>query len=149
LRSDELEVRFSTNARPRVERLEARGNAVYEQGTPGVTNGPATHRRMTAPVLAANADPATGELAELTADGGVLVEDTGHQATGDRAVYTRATDVLKLTGKTVLETAQVIITESPEVYWSRAEKKFIAREPCVIRVKPEALKQAGELQKLP
>jgi hypothetical protein len=43
----------------------------------------------------------------------------------------------------------VIFTESPEVYWSRAEKRFVAREPCVIKVKSEALKRVGESQKLP
>lgn len=31
LQSDELELRFSTNARPSIERLEARRNVIYEQ----------------------------------------------------------------------------------------------------------------------
>ncbi len=149
LQSDELELRFSTNAPPRVERLAARRNVIYEQGTPGVTNGPAIYRRMTARTLTADADPATGKLGELVADGDVKLEEPDTWATGDRAVYTRVTDTFKLTGKTVLETSQVIITESPEVYWSQAEKKFVAREPCVIKVKPAALKHAGESQKLP
>ena len=149
LQSDEMELRFSTNSRPSIERLEARRNVIYEQGIPGVTNGPAIYRRMTARTIAADADPATGKLGELVADGGVKIEEPGTQATGDRAVYTSATDTFKLTGKTTLETPQVIFTESPEVYWSRAQKKFVAREPCVIKVKSEALKRAGESQKLP
>lgn len=149
LQSDELELRFSTNAPPRVARLEARRNVIYEQGTPGVTNGPAIYRRMTARTLAADADPATGKLGQLVADGDVKLDEPDTRATGDRAVYTHGTDTFTLTGKTVLETSQVIITESPEVYWSQAEKKFVAREPCVIKVKPAALKRAEESQKLP
>ena len=159
LQSDELELRFSTNARPSVERLEARRNVIYEQGTPGVTNGPTVFRRMTARTLTATADPATGQLNELVADGGVKLEEPGTAATGDRAVYGRAADSFKLTGKTVLETPQAIFTESPEVYWSRVDKKFSAREPCVIKVKAEALKseaiksealkRIGESPKLP
>jgi len=149
LQSDELELRFSTNSTPRVERLEARRNVIFEQGTLGVTNGAAIYRRMTARTIAADADPATSKLGELVADGDVKIEEPGTQATGDRAVYTTATDTFKLTGKTVLETPQVIFTESPEVYWSRAEKRFVAREPCVIKVKSEALKRVGESQKLP
>ncbi len=149
LQSDELELWFSTNATPRVDRLEARLNVIYEQGTPGVTNGPAIHRRMTARRLAADTDPATGKLGELVVDGGVKLDEPGTQATGDRATYTSATDTFKLTGNTVLETPQVVITESPEVFWSRAQNKFLAREPCVIRSKPGALKRLGESQKLP
>ena len=149
LQSDEMALRFSTNAPPHVERLEARRNVIYEQGTPGVTNGPEIYRRMTAHTLAADADPATHKLGELAADGDVKLEAPGIRATGDRAVYTPATDTFKLTGKTVLETPEVIFTESPEVYWSQSEKKFRAREPCVIKVKSEALKRAGDSQKLP
>ena len=149
LQSDELTLQFSTNNPPRVERMEARQNVIYEQGMPGVTNGPAAFWRMTARTLTAAADPASGKPGEFVADGGVKIEQPGTEATGDRAVYTRSTDSLKLTGKTVLETPEVVFTESPEVYWSRTAKKFIAREPCVIKVKPAALKRAGELQKLP
>ena len=68
---------------------------------------------------------------------------------GDRAVYTSATDTFRLTGKTVLDMPDMTITESPEVYWSRAQKRFVARAPYVIKVKSAALKQAGESQKLP
>ena len=149
LQSDELELWFSTNKPPRVKRLEARKNVIYEQGTPGITNGPAIYRRMTSRTLNADADPATGKLGELVADGGVVLDEPGTRATGDRAVYTRATDTFKLTGKTILETPEVIFTESPEVYWSQTKKQFIAREPCVIKVKSAALKRAGESQKLP
>src|SRR5204863_3574686 len=117
----------------RVERLEARQNVVYEQGTPGETNRAAGYKRMTARRLAADADPATDKLGALVADGGVKVEEPGTQATGDRVVYTTATDTFKLTDNTVLETPEVVFTESPEVYWSRAQKKFVAREPCVIK----------------
>ncbi len=149
LQSEEMELRFSTNSPPRVERLEARQNVIFEQGTPGETNRAAIYRRMTARTIVAATDLATDKLREVVADGDVKIEEPGTQATGDRAVYTTATDTFKLTGKTVLETPQVIFTESPEVYWSRAEKRFVAREPCVIKVKSEALKRAGESQKLP
>lgn len=149
LQSDELALRFSTNATPRVERLEARHNVVYEQGKPGGTNGPAIYRRMTARTITADTDSATGKLGELVADGGVKLTEPGTQATGDRAVYTSATDTFRLTGKTVLDTPDMTITESPEVYWSRAQKRFVARGPYVIKVKSAALKQAGESQKLP
>lgn len=149
LQSDELELRFSTNSPPRVERLEARRNVIFEQGLPGVTNGPAIYRRMTARTIAADADPATGKLGELVADGGVKLDEPGTQATGDRLVYTTATDTLKLTGNTVLETPDLIFTESPEVYWNRAEKKLVARVPCVMKTKPGGLKRIGESQKLP
>ncbi len=149
LQSDELELRFSTNSPPRVERLEARRNVIFEQGIPGVTNGPAIYRRMTARTIDADADPTTDKLGEVVADGDVKIEEPGTHATGDRAVYTTATDTFKLTGKTILETPEAIFTESPEVYWSRADKKFFAREPCVIKSKPGALKRVGESQKLP
>jgi len=151
LQSDELELRFSTNSPPRVERLEARQNVLYEQGTPGETNRAAIYRRMTmrARTIVANADPATGKLGELVADGGVKVEEPGTEATGDRVAYVGATDTFKLTGHTILETPQMIFTESPEVYWSRAQKKYVAREPFVLKLKPGALKQAGESPKLP
>jgi len=149
LQSDELALRFSTNSPPRVERLEARQNVIYEQGTPGETNRALIYRRMTAPRLAADADPATDKLGVLMADGGVKVEEPGTIATGDRVDYTTATDTLKVTGHTVLEMPDVVFTESPEVYWTRAEKKFVAREPWVMKAKPGALKRAGESPKLP
>jgi len=151
LQSDELSLRFSTNARPSIERLEARRNVVFEQGAPGMTNGPATYRRMTAHTLAADAEPVTRKLRELAVDGDVKIEAPDIRASGDRGVYTPAADTFKLTGKTVLETPEMIFTESPEIYWSQAEKKFGAREPYVIKFKgkPDALKRASQSQKLP
>jgi lipopolysaccharide assembly outer membrane protein LptD (OstA) len=116
-----------------------------------VTNGQAIYRRMSARTLTADADAGseTGRLREVVADGSVRIEEPGTLATGDRAVYTRATDTFKLTGQTILEKPEAIFTESPEVSWSRTDKKFFAREPCVIKSKPGALKRVGESQKLP
>jgi hypothetical protein len=150
LQSDEMELWFSTNSPPQVERLAARQNVIYEQGTPGETNRAAIYRRMTTRTLTADADPTTGKLDALVAEGGVKVEEPGTQATGDRAVYTSATDTLKLAGgNTVLDTPEATITETPEIYWNRAEGRFGARSPYLIKVKSEALKRAGESQKLP
>ena len=59
LQSEEMELRFSTNSPPRVERLEARQNVIFEQGLPGVTNGAAIYRRMTARTIVAATDSAT------------------------------------------------------------------------------------------
>ena len=90
-------------------------------------------------------------MRELAVDGDVKIEAPDIRASGDRGVYTPAADTFKLTGKTVLETPEMIFTESPEIYWSQVEKKFGAREPYVIKFKgkPDALKRAGESQKLP
>ena len=122
---------------------------IYEQGTPGETNRAAIYQRMSARTLVATADPATGQLGELVAEGGVKLEQPGTLATGDRAVYARSTDTFQLTGKTVLETPEAILTESPEISWSPAQKKFVAQAPYVIKVKPETLKRGAESQKLP
>lgn len=95
---------------------------------------------MTARRLAADADPATGKLGELVADGGVKVEEPGTEATGDRVAYVGATDTFKLTGHTILETPQMIFTESPG-----SGPKPGAKEVCRARaVRVQA--QAGNLE---
>lgn len=147
LRSEKLEVRFGVNGRG-AESLQAVQAVVFEQGVPGVTNGPSMYRRMDANTLAANADAATGEMAELVAEGGVRIEQPGSVARGSRAVYARSTQVLKLLGNPSLETPQVIISEANELMWDNARSTMLGTG-YKSQVKPEALKRAGESPKLP
>jgi lipopolysaccharide export system protein LptA len=146
LRSEKLEVNFAANGRG-AESLRAVQNVVYEQGTAGVTNGPATYRRMDAATLTAQTDAATGDLAELAAEGGVRIEQPGSLARGSRVVYTKSTQILKLLGNPSLETPEVIVSEANELIWDNARSTLIGTG-YKSQVKPEVLKRAEESRKL-
>lgn len=147
LRSDKLEVLFTARSN-RLEAITATDNVAYEQGTTGVTNGPAIYRKMTCRSLAAKADPGSGEPAELVADGGVRIEQPGSEAKAEQAVYNRRTDILKLIGQPVIEMPQGTYTGNRELEWDNGRKTVIGSD-YKITVKPEALKRASESQKLP
>jgi lipopolysaccharide export system protein LptA len=145
LRSDELEVNFAAaDAQP--ESLQARKNVLYEQGTPGVTNGPAIYRKLSTRTLTAHAGPPNGALSDVVAEGEVQVEQPGSMARGERATYTAATDVLELTGTPTLDTPQARITEARTLVWDKAKNRFVATAPYRIMFIPDA-KQALAVQK--
>lgn len=143
LRSDVMEVRFAAG-NPRAEFLEARENVVYEQGTPGVTNGPAAYRRLDTRTLTAQADPITGALSDLVAEGGVRVDQAGRVASGGRATYAGNSGILELTGKPVFEAAELSVTQARTLAWDRVNDRFFATAPFKLKVRTEAFK-SGEL----
>ena len=145
LQSDELEVRFATEA-SQAESLQARKNVVYEQGTSGVTNGPAIYRKLSTRTLTAHAGPPNGALSDLVADGDVRIEQPGSVARGTRATYTAATDFLELTGQPTLDTPQARITEARTLVWDKGKNRFAATAPYKIVFTPDA-KQAQAAKK--
>lgn len=148
LRSDEMEVKFSA-ATNQVESLQARKNVIYEQGLPGVTNGPAIYRKLSARTVTARMDPATGALSHLVAEGDVQVEQPGNMATSGRATYTAATDLLELTDSPRVETPQMILTGARTLFWDKGKDRFMGTGPFRIQLKPEAVRRAGEQLKTP
>lgn len=152
LHSDKLKVAFAPGG-GRLEAISAADNVVFEQGTVGVTNGPAIYRRMTCQSLTATADPASGEPTELVAAGGVQIQQPGSEARGTRAVYNRTADVVKLIGDPpTVETPQMIYTGGREVEWDNRNHKVIGTGYRIVpkqEFKPEFLKQTLESSKLP
>lgn len=143
LRSEILEVRFGEDLQ-QFESIRAVDNVVYEQGTLGVTNGPATYRKLNARTITSQSTSATNGLADLVAEGGVTVEQPGSVARGERANYASATQVLELTGKPTLETPELFITEARLLVWDRAQGRLAARPPYKITVRAEVLPEARE-----
>lgn len=152
LQSEMLEVRFIAQSN-RLDAITATGNVVYEMGAKGITNGPAAYSKMTCRSLAAKADPATGEPTELVADGDVRITQPGSEALGNRVVYNRLTDVVKLFGDPpIIETPQLTYTGGREVEWDNRNHKVIGTGYRIVpkqEFKPEFLKKAAESQKLP
>jgi len=148
LRSDTFEIRSGTNANS-VESIRAVQNVVYEQGTPGVTNGPNAYRQLTTSLLTARTDPATGALSDLLAEGGVRIEQIGSLAMGDRATYTAATDRFVVSGKPTLETPQMTITDARTLVWDKAKNRFSATAPYKIRFRTDSLSKSVEKLKEP
>ncbi len=146
LRCGELEVRLAADRR-HAESLQARHTVICERGTIGVTNGPAEYTRMDSETLTARANPATGELVDLTAGGGVCVQQADGEVRGEKAVYTRADQVLKLIGQSVIDRPEAIYTSRQGLAWHIATKRVIGNYDS-IRFKEEVLKRADELQKL-
>ena len=147
LGSDMLEVLFTQSNR--LEAITATGNAIYEQGIVGVTNGPTVYSKLTCRSIVAKADAASGEPEELIASGQVRIQQPGSEARGDQAVYNRKTDVLKLTGNPpVIETPQATYTGGREVLWDNGRRTAIGTGYQIV-LKPDFLKQAAESQKLP
>jgi len=146
LRTDELEVRIAKDGR-HAETLEARQNVVYEQGVAGVTNGANAHVRMIAEKLLAKADPRTSDLTELIATGGVRLTQTDTVATGERAVYTRGDELLKLSGDPQIKTADATFNSERELVWDNARRTAVGSD-YKITVNPETLKRVEESQKL-
>jgi len=134
LRSDVLEIRFGTNAH-QVEMIQARTNVVFEQGTPGVAKGTNAYRKLLTRTLTVRSDSPGGELSGLLADRDVRVEQPGSVAKGERAIYTKATDLLELTGNPTLETPQVIITDARTLVWNKVNNGFSATAPYKIKLR--------------
>lgn len=145
LRSDTFEIRFGTNAND-VESIQARQNVVYEQGSPGMTNGPNVHRKLTATTLTALTDPATGELASLLAEGNVQIEQPRVLGKGERAAYNTATDIFELTGNPTLKTPELIFTKAQKLSWHRRTNRYYATGPYAMVV-PEGAKRVRESAK--
>ncbi len=148
LRSEELEVKFAS-ASNQAESLQARKNVVYEQGLPGVTNGPAVYRKLTTHTLTARSDANTGVLLNLVAEGDVQIEQPGSQARGGRATYTAATDFLELTDHPSLETPQLIITDAQSLFWDKAKGRYTGTGMFKIKFKPAVVRQTGGKLKTP
>jgi lipopolysaccharide export system protein LptA len=147
LRSEVLEVRFADTGSG-VENILAAGNITYEQGIVGVTNGPAIYRKLSCRTLTAQGDQASGELSELVADGNVRIEQPGSEASGDKMVYNRGTEILKLMGQPRIEAPQAIYTSQQELVWDNA-RRTVNGTDYKITFKPETLKRAADSQKIP
>jgi lipopolysaccharide export system protein LptA len=148
MRCGELEVRIAADGR-QAESLQARQNVVCERGVIGVTNGPAEriYTRMDCETLTANANPASGDLEDLVAGGGVQLQRVGVTANGDKAVYTRADQLLKLLGNAVVESPEMI-------YKGRVLTYNIVTEQVVgnydsVRSNPGFLNELEKSKKLP
>lgn len=147
LRGDTFEIRFAAETN-RVESLRAVRNVVYEQGTPGLTNGPDAHRKLSTRLLTARTDPVSGGLADLMAEGDVRIEQAGSLATGERAAYSAARDSFEVTGQPTLTTPQMVITDARSLVWDKARNRFAATAPYRIRLESANLKQPlGRLEK--
>lgn len=146
LRSDTLEVRFGEDLQ-QMESIRAVDHVVYEQGTPGVTNGPAVYRKLTARTITSQSSSATNGLSDLVAEGEVQVEQADYVGRGDRATYTADTQVLELTGRPTLETPELIITEARTLVWNRDKGRLAATPPYKITIRAAALPEEPELLK--
>lgn len=149
MRCAELEVRLAANKR-HAESIQARHQVICERGLVGVTNGPADtlYTRMESETLTAHIDPATEELVDLAAGGGVRLKRSELTAQGDKAVYTRADQLLKLLGQSVIDSPEAIYTSSQGLTWHIATEQVVGSYDS-IRFKPTALKRAEELPTLP
>jgi lipopolysaccharide export system protein LptA len=142
LRSDVLEVRFGTNGH-QLESIQAWENVICEQGIPGVTEGTNVYRKLITRTLKAESDSLGGALSRLAAEGGVQIEQPGNIAKGERAIYTKATDLLEMTGTPTLETPQVIIIDARTLVWDKANNGFSATAPYKIKLRLDALKKVS------
>ncbi len=147
VRSDALELQFAarsaaseTSSAARLETITARGRVFCERGRAGVTNGAAMHRRLSARTLSARADPATGALTTLIAEGDVVMDQPAGRARGGRAVYEAATGVLELSESPELETPQVHVTGAHALVWDRAHDRYAMRGPFKARIRAGAVR---------
>jgi lipopolysaccharide export system protein LptA len=125
LRSDALEVQLAADRR-HAESVVASNHVFFEQGSPGVTNGPAAYRTLAARSLTTQPSPQPGQSADLVADGEVQYDEPGAVARGDHATYNAATDIMNLTGQPYLETPQLITTSASVLSWHRAKNHVSA-----------------------
>lgn len=126
LRCETMALHFVTNS-SHVERMEAKDNVRFEQGTAGVTNGPNAHSRMTAARLTAFCEATNGALRELVAEGGVVAEQPGSVARAERTAYTAATEILELTGQPTLRTPDANVAGAEKIIWDRKHNRVSAR----------------------
>jgi len=148
MRARELEILLAADKR-HPESLQARDNVVCERGTIGVTNGPAEYSRMDCATLTAQADPATGELKQLIADGGVDLQQTLSRAQGRKAVYTHTDQLLRLIGSPRIERPEGVYTSEEDLKWDNALQKVSGKDFKIkYKLKPEDLKDAVKSEKL-
>lgn len=146
MRADEIEVLLAADQK-HAESLQARKNVVCERGTVGVTNGPAEYSRMECATLTAFTDPATRELAQLVADGGVDLRQATRWAQGNKAVYTHTDQILRLQGDPKLEMPEGIYRSAREIIWDNLNQ-IVRGSDFKFTANPELLKQAQESEKL-
>ncbi|MEK7707029.1 MAG: LptA/OstA family protein, partial [Verrucomicrobiota bacterium] len=146
LRSDTLEMQLAADSQ-RAERITASNHVVFEQGTIGVTNGPAKYRKLTAQTLTARPSPQTNGVADLVADGDVQLIEPGATARGEHGTYTGATDIVELTGNPMVDTPKAIVTGQTLV-WDKANNRF-AGSGYKIKSKPEPVGKTAEALKAP
>jgi lipopolysaccharide export system protein LptA len=145
LRCGELEVRLAADKK-HAQSLQARDEVVCERGTIGVTNGPAEYTRMDCATLTAHANPATGELVQLVADGGVDLRQTLSRAQSVQAVYTHANQVLRLIGSPRIERPDGVYRSDQELVWDNAHQ--VVRGSNFKITAPTLLNDVKELEKL-
>lgn len=90
--------------------------------------------------------PSGGTVQEILAEGHVVLLNKQDQtrATGAKAVYAAATDLVELTGNPVLETLQGVLTGDVVVF-DRAKDRLQARGNVKMKLKPELLKRPNLL----
>jgi lipopolysaccharide export system protein LptA len=147
LSCDELEVLLAPDKK-HAQSLQARQQVVCERGTVGVTNGPAEYTRLDCATLTADANPATSDLMQLVAAGGVDLQQPLSRARGDRAVYTHANQVLRLIGSPRIDRPEGIYRSEEELIWDNAQQ-VVRGSNYKITVNPALLKDVKELEKLP
>lgn len=146
LRSDTLELQLAADGQ-RAERITASNHVVFEQGTIGVTNGPAKYRKLTAQTVTARPSLQTNGMADLVADGDVQLIEPDATARGEHATYTGAMGIVELTGNPMVDTPKAIVTGRTLV-WDKANNRF-AGSGYKIKSKPEPVGKTAEALKAP
>ncbi|MCO5051660.1 MAG: hypothetical protein M9920_05100 [Verrucomicrobiae bacterium] len=147
MRAQELEIRLAADQR-HTEFLQARQNVICERGTLGVTNGPAEYARMDCATLTAQADPATGELLQLSATGGVDFQQTASRAQGAQVVYTAADQILRLIGHPRIELPEGVYQSEDELIWNNANQT-VRGSNARFTAAPALLKNLKESERFP
>jgi hypothetical protein len=132
----------------RAERASAVGGVLVEQGTPGVTNGPAAYRRFEASEVDAGLSPLTGELVSFDARIGVRVEQPGGWAAGDRAYYSAVTDTMILTNRPTANIGPVRLTQAEALHWHRGTGTIEVIGSNTFEVQPGGSMATNALPKL-
>ncbi len=145
LASDSLTLKLTPGgAKSRAESYRAHGNVVVEQGTPGVTNGAATYRRMDAEnVTARMLTNGSGALDNLVADGGVAIAFQDTFAHAGRATYTTTNQVFVLTDNPTMTNSQFEVYDAQKLVLDKAHESFRAEGPARTKIKTEGLKLEG------
>lgn len=145
LTSDSLTLKLTPGgAKSRAESYRAHGNVVVEQGTPGVTNGAATYRRMEAEnVIARMLTNGSGALDNLVADGGVAIAFQDTFAHAGHAMYTTSNQVFVLTDNPTMNNSQFEVYDAQKLVLDKAHESFRAEGPARTKIKTEGLKLEG------
>jgi len=144
--SESLTLKFTPGG-TKPESFRARGNVAFEQGTSGVTNGPATYRLMKASTVTARTT-ADGALDNLVAEGDVTITLPDALAKCARVMYTAGDQLLALTGTPTLDTSQFKVSEAEKLVWDRTNNRFRAEGRSRTVMKSLTLPPELELPKL-